>query len=443
MKSLKDTDSVILDLIQKETERQEHGIELIASENYVSKAVMEATGSVLTNKYSEGYVGRRYYGGNEVIDEVEQLAIDRCKALFGCEHANVQPLSGSPANAAVYFAVLKPGDKVLGLKLDHGGHLSHGHPVNFSGMLYDFVQYEVEEESALIDMGKVREIALREKPKMILAGFSAYSRNLDWKAFKEIADEVGAISMADISHVAGLIAGKAIDSPVPFFDIVTTTTHKTLRGPRGAVIMCKNEFAKAIDRGLFPGMQGGPHDHVNAAKAVAFLEALQPEFQDYAKKVIVNAQVMAQELMNRGYKVVSNGTDNHLMVIDMTSKGVSGKEAEVALEEVGISTSRSTVPFDTRKPMDPSGLRIGTPAITTRGFTTEDCVELVDIMDKTIQARENKEALSEIRKEVRSEEHTSELQSRPHLVCRLLLEKKNKTARSLHRSRLSRHKLLR
>jgi len=400
MKSLKDTDSVILDLIQKETERQEHGIELIASENYVSKAVMEATGSVLTNKYSEGYVGRRYYGGNEVIDEVEQLAIDRCKALFGCEHANVQPLSGSPANAAVYFAVLKPGDKVLGLKLDHGGHLSHGHPVNFSGMLYDFVQYEVEEESALIDMGKVREIALREKPKMILAGFSAYSRNLDWKAFKEIADEVGAISMADISHVAGLIAGKAIDSPVPFFDIVTTTTHKTLRGPRGAVIMCKNEFAKAIDRGLFPGMQGGPHDHVNAAKAVAFLEALQPEFQDYAKKVIVNAQVMAQELMNRGYKVVSNGTDNHLMVIDMTSKGVSGKEAEVALEEVGISTSRSTVPFDTRKPMDPSGLRIGTPAITTRGFTTEDCVELVDIMDKTIQARENKEALSEIRKEV-------------------------------------------
>lgn len=400
MKSLKDTDSVILDLIQKETERQEHGIELIASENYVSKAVMEATGSVLTNKYSEGYVGRRYYGGNEVIDEVEQLAIDRCKALFGCEHANVQPLSGSPANAAVYFAVLKPGDKVLGLKLDHGGHLSHGHPVNFSGMLYDFVQYEVEEESGLIDMGKVREIALREKPKMILAGFSAYSRNLDWKAFKEIADEVGAISMADISHVAGLIAGKAIDSPVPFFDIVTTTTHKTLRGPRGAVIMCKNEFAKAIDRGLFPGMQGGPHDHVNAAKAVAFLEALQPEFQDYAKKVIVNAQVMAQELMNRGYKVVSNGTDNHLMVIDMTSKGVSGKEAEVALEEVGISTSRSTVPFDTRKPMDPSGLRIGTPAITTRGFTTEDCVELVDIMDKTIQARENKEALSEIRKEV-------------------------------------------
>ena len=400
MKSLKVTDSVILDLIQKETERQEHGIELIASENYVSKAVMEATGSVLTNKYSEGYVGRRYYGGNEVIDEVEQLAIDRCKALFGCEHANVQPLSGSPANAAVYFAVLKPGDKVLGLKLDHGGHLSHGHPVNFSGMLYDFVQYEVEEESGLIDMGKVREIALREKPKMILAGFSAYSRNLDWKAFKEIADEVGAISMADISHVAGLIAGKAIDSPVPFFDIVTTTTHKTLRGPRGAVIMCKNEFAKAIDRGLFPGMQGGPHDHVNAAKAVAFLEALQPEFQDYAKKVIVNAQVMAQELMNRGYKVVSNGTDNHLMVIDMTSKGVSGKEAEVALEEVGISTSRSTVPFDTRKPMDPSGLRIGTPAITTRGFTTEDCVELVDIMDKTIQARENKEALSEIRKEV-------------------------------------------
>ena len=400
MKNLQQTDSAIYDIIQKETERQEYGIELIASENYTSKAVMEAMGSVLTNKYSEGYVGKRYYGGNEVIDEMEQLAIDRCKELFGCEHVNVQPLSGSPANAAVYLAVLKPGDKVLGLKLDHGGHLSHGHPVNFSGMLYNFVQYEVEKETGRIDMDKVREIALREKPKMILAGFSAYSRNLDWKRFKEIADEVGAITMADISHIAGLIAGKALESPVPYFDIVTTTTHKTLRGPRAAIIMCKEQYAKAIDKGLFPGMQGGPHDHINAGKAVAFYEALQPEFQEYAKNVIKNAQAMANELMKRGYKIISDGTDNHLMVVDMTSKGVSGKESEVALEKVGISTSRSTIPFDTRKPFDPSGLRIGTAAITTRGFTEKDSVKVADIIDRTIQARDDEEALKKIREEI-------------------------------------------
>lgn len=400
MKNLQQTDSAIYDIIQKETERQEYGIELIASENYTSKAVMEAMGSVLTNKYSEGYVGKRYYGGNEVIDEMEQLAIDRCKELFGCEHVNVQPLSGSPANAAVYLAVLKPGDKVLGLKLDHGGHLSHGHPVNFSGMLYNFVQYEVEKETGRIDMDKVREIALREKPKMILAGFSAYSRNLDWKRFKEIADEVGAITMADISHIAGLIAGKALESPVPYFDIVTTTTHKTLRGPRAAIIMCKEQYAKAIDKGLFPGMQGGPHDHINAGKAVAFYEALQPEFQEYAKNVIKNAQAMANELMKRGYKIISDGTDNHLMVVDMTSKGVSGKESEVALEKVGISTSRSTIPFDTRKPFDPSGLRIGTAAITTRGFTEEDSVKVADIIDRTIQARDDEETLKKIREEI-------------------------------------------
>ena len=400
MKNLQQTDSAIYDIIQKETERQEYGIELIASENYTSKAVMEAMGSVLTNKYSEGYVGKRYYGGNEVIDEMEQLAIDRCKELFGCEHVNVQPLSGSPANAAVYLAVLKPGDKVLGLKLDHGGHLSHGHPVNFSGMLYNFVQYEVEKETGRIDMDKVREIALREKPKMILAGFSAYSRNLDWKRFKEIADEVGAITMADISHIAGLIAGKALESPVPYFDIVTTTTHKTLRGPRAAIIMCKEQYAKAIDKGLFPGMQGGPHDHINAGKAVAFYEALQPEFQEYAKNVIKNAQAMANELMKRGYKIISDGTDNHLMVVDMTSKAVSGKESEVALEKVGISTSRSTIPFDTRKPFDPSGLRIGTAAITTRGFTEEDSVKVADIIDRTIQARDDEEALKKIREEI-------------------------------------------
>jgi glycine hydroxymethyltransferase len=400
MKTLQQTDPAIYDIIQKEAERQEYGIELIASENYTSKAVMEAMGSVLTNKYSEGYVGKRYYGGNQVIDEMEQLAVDRCKQLFGCEHVNIQPLSGSPANAAVYLAVLKPGDKVLGLKLDHGGHLSHGHPVNFSGMIYNFVQYEVEKETGRINMDKVREVALREKPKMILAGFSAYSRNLDWKRFKEIADEVGAITMADISHIAGLIAGKVIDSPVPYFDIVTTTTHKTLRGPRGAIIMCKEKYAKQIDRGIFPGMQGGPHDHINAGKAVAFLEALQPEFHVYAQNVIKNAQAMAAELMKRGYKIISDGTDNHLMVIDMTSKGVSGKEAEVALEKVGVSTSRSTIPFDTRKPFDPSGLRVGSAAITTRGFNEADAVKVADIIDRTIQARNDDAGLKAIRQEI-------------------------------------------
>ncbi len=400
MMTLQQEDPEIYGLIQEEAERQEYGIELIASENYTSKAVMEAMGSVLTNKYSEGYVGKRYYGGNQVIDKIEQLAIDRCKELFGCEHVNIQPLSGSPANAAVYLAVLKPGDKVLGLKLDHGGHLSHGHPVNFSGILYNFVQYEVEKETGRIDMDKVREVALREKPKMILAGFSAYSRNLDWKRFKEIADEVGAITMADISHIAGLIAGKQLESPVPFFDIVTTTTHKTLRGPRGAIIMCKEKYAKLIDKGIFPGMQGGPHDHINAGKAVAFGEALKPEFHVYAKNVIKNAQAMAAELMKLGYKIIGDGTDNHLMVVDMTSKGVSGKEAEIALEKVGISTSRSTIPFDPRKPFDPSGLRLGTPAITTRGFDEEDSREVARIIDRTVQARNDDAALKAIREEI-------------------------------------------
>ena len=412
--TLQQTDPEIYNIIQEEAERQEYGIELIASENYTSKAVMEAMGSVLTNKYSEGYIGKRYYGGNEVIDKMEALAIERCKKLFGCAHANIQPLSGSPANAAVYMGVLKPGDKVLGLKLDHGGHLSHGHPVNFSGMLYNFVQYEVDKETGRIDMDKVREIALKEKPRMILAGFSAYSRNLDWKKFKEIADEVGALTMADISHVAGLIAGKAIESPVPYFDIVTTTTHKTLRGPRSAIIMCKDKMIKkivkgeekevslpkAIDAGLFPGMQGGPHDHINAGKAVAFLEALQPEFQTYAQNIIKNAKAMADELMKLGYKIISDGTDNHLMVVDMTSKGIGGKDAEIAMEKVGISCSRSTIPFDTRKPMDPSGVRLGTAAITTRGFDEEDSRVVARIIDRAIQAKDDDAALAKIRQEI-------------------------------------------
>ena len=400
MKTLAQTDPALLELINRETKRQEDEIELIASENYASKAVMEALGSSLTNKYSEGYIGKRYYGGNDIIDEVEALAIERCKRLFGCEHVNVQPLSGSPANAAVYFATLKPGDKVLGLQLDHGGHLSHGHPVNFSGMLYDFTQYQVDRETGRIDMDKVREIALREKPKMILAGFSAYSRNLNWKKFKEIADEVGAITFADIAHIAGLIAGKTIESPIPYFDIVSSTTHKTLRGPRGAIIMCKEPFAKAIDKAVFPGMQGGPHDHATAAKAVAFNEALQPEFQSYAKQVIENAQAMAAELMDSGLKIISDGTDNHLMVVDVTSKGVSGKEAESVLDLVGISASRSTIPFDPRKPMDPSGIRLGTPAITTRGFDVADSRAVATAIVQAIENCNDDAKLKNIRESI-------------------------------------------
>ncbi|NLB63566.1 MAG: serine hydroxymethyltransferase, partial [Fibrobacter sp.] len=322
------------------------------------------------------------------------------KQLFGCDHVNVQPFSGSPANAAVYFAALKPGDKVLGLQLDHGGHLSHGHPVNFSGLLYNFTQYHLEEDTGIIDMNKVREIALKERPKMIIAGFSAYSRNLDWKAFKEIADEVGAITFADIAHIAGLVAGKALENPVPYFDIVASTTHKTLRGPRGAIIMCKEPFAQAIDRAVFPGMQGGPHDHMTAAKAVAFHEALQPSFETYAQDVISNAQAMANELIKRDYRIISGGTDNHLMVVDMTSKGVSGKEAEEVLEEIGISTSRSTIPFDKRKPMDPSGVRLGTPAITTRGFGIEESIRVASCIDRAIISRKDPKKLEALKAEI-------------------------------------------
>ncbi len=395
-KHLKDVDPEISAIIAKETRRQEEGLELIASENSASLAVMEASGSTLTNKYSEGYIGKRYYGGNEVIDEMEALAIARAKQLFGCEHVNVQPLSGSPANLAVYMAMVKPGDKVLGLKLDHGGHLSHGHPVNFSGLNYNFAQYEVDEKTCRIDMNKVREIALRERPKMIIAGFSAYSRDIDWKAFKSIADEVGAVTFADIAHVAGLIAGKALESPVPFFDVVTTTTHKTMRGPRGAIIMCKERFAKDIDRTVFPGIQGGPHDNINAAKAVCFKEALQPAFQDYARQTIKNAQALAGELMKRGYKILTDGTDNHLMVVDLRSKNLTGKVAEIALEKVGISCSRSTIPFDTRKAMDPSGIRLGSPSFTTRGMGLSEAVQIAALVDEAIMNAANEAKLASI-----------------------------------------------
>jgi glycine hydroxymethyltransferase len=394
-------DPDILVIIKSEMGRQSEWLELIASENYVSKAVLEAMATVLTNKYSEGYPGHRYYGGNQIIDDVETVTIERARRLFQAEHVNVQPLSGSPANAAVYFAFIKPGDKVLGLKLDHGGHLSHGHPINFSGMLYNFVQYEVDQQTGRIDMDKVREVALREKPKMIVAGFSAYSREMEWRKFKDIADEVGAFTFADIAHTAGLIAAGEMANPVPIFDVVSTTTHKTLRGPRGAIIMCKERFAKQIDRAVFPGMQGGPHDHITAAKAVAFGEALKPEFKIYAKQVIANAKLMAEEFSGLGYRVISGGTDNHLLVVDMTSQGIRGKDCEQVLEKIGISVSRSTIPNDSNSPLNPSGVRFGTPAITTRGMKEEEVKKNVAWIDEAIKNKNNENRLNDIKNEVK------------------------------------------
>jgi glycine hydroxymethyltransferase len=400
-KNLEKTDQEMMNIIKNEAKRQADEIEMIASENYVSKAVLEAMGTVLTNKYSEGYPGKRYYGGNQIIDDVEEITIKRAKDLFGAEHVNVQPLSGSPANAAVYFAFLKPGDKVLGLKLDHGGHLSHGHPVNFSGMLYDFVQYEVDTESGRINMDEVRKIAKKEKPKMIVAGYSAYSREVEWEEFQKIADEVGAYTFGDIAHTAGLIAGGEMANPVPIFDVVTTTTHKTLRGPRGAMIMCKEKYQKEIDKAVFPGMQGGPHDHITAAKGVAFKEALKDEFKIYAKQVIKNAKTLANELKKSDYKIISGGTDNHLIVVDMSSKGIAGKEAETILERIGISVSRSTIPNDPNPPMNPSGIRLGTPAITTRGMKEEEIKRIAVWINSAIENRNNIEALDSIKEEVK------------------------------------------
>ncbi len=401
MNNLQTQDPDIFGLIQKEKTRQKEGLELIASENYVSSAVLEAMGSVLTNKYSEGYPGKRYYGGNIVIDEVESLAIERAKLLFGAEHVNVQPLSGSPANLAVYMALLNPGDKVLGFSLDQGGHLSHGHPLNFSGKLYTIIPYFAKRETEIIDMDEVEEIALREKPKMILAGFSAYSRSMDWQRFKQIADKIGAFTFADIAHIAGLIAGKQLESPVPYFDVVSTTTHKTLRGPRGAMIMCKEKFAKDIDRAVFPGVQGGPHDHINAAKAVAFAEALKPEFTEYSRQIIANARALADALTKRGYRVISGGTDNHIVLLDVFgSKQITGKEAEHALEVVNISVNKNMIPYDPRKPLDPSGVRIGTPALTTRGMKEGEMETVADLIDQALMNKDNEAKLLEIKSRV-------------------------------------------
>jgi glycine hydroxymethyltransferase len=396
-------DPQIYEIIKREERRQKEGIELIASENYVSTAVLTAMGSILTNKYSEGYPGKRYYGGNEIIDQAESLAIERAKELFGAEHVNVQPLSGSPANLAVYMALLQPGDKVLGFSLDQGGHLSHGHPLNFSGKLYTIIPYFVNKETEIIDMDEVEAIAMREKPKMILAGFSAYSRSMDWARFRAIADKCGAFLFADIAHIAGLVAGKQLENPVPYCDVVSTTTHKTLRGPRGAMIMCKEKFAAAIDKSVFPGVQGGPHDHINAAKAIAYGEALKPEFAEYSKAVIANARALAAALQEKGYRIISGGTDNHLMLVDVFgSKNITGKEAEKALEKVGISINKNMIPFDPRKPLDPSGVRLGTPALTTRGCGVGDMKTVADLIDETLAAREDDAALGAIHQKVKS-----------------------------------------
>lgn len=382
---LKDKDKILFDLIEKEAHRQDEEIELIASENYVSREVLEANWSILTNKYSEWYPGKRYYAGQEFIDQIEQLAIDRAKELFWAEYVNVQPLSGSPANLAVYLWVLKPGDKVLWLSLDQWGHLSHGHPMNFSWLLYNIIPYFLNKETEEIDMDEVERLAIEHKPQMILAWFSAYPRSLNWKRFREIADKVWAILMADIAHIAGLVAWWVLENPVPYCDIVTTTTHKTLRWPRWAIIMSKEKYAKDLARAVFPWVQGWPHENLIAWKAVAFLEALKPEFKEYAKQIVKNAKTLASELMNAWFKIVSNWTDNHLILVDIFgSFWVTWKEAEKALELAWLSTNKNMIPYDPRKPMDPSWIRVWTPAATTRGMKEEEMKIIARVFKESV-----------------------------------------------------------
>ena len=390
-KNLKENDKVMFDYIGEEIERQQQNIELIASENFASEQVMEAMGSQLTNKYAEGYPGKRYYGGCEIVDKVETLAIDRLKKLFGADHANVQPHSGSSANLGVYFAVLEPGDKVLGMNLSQGGHLTHGSPVNISGEYYDFVAYGVDKDTERIDYEEVRQIALKEKPKLIVAGTTAYSRSIDFKKFADIAKEVGAYLMVDMAHIAGLIAAGLHQNPVPYADFVTTTTHKTLRGPRGGAILCKEEHAKKIDKAIFPGIQGGPLMHVIGSKAVAFGEALKDDFKGYQEQVIKNAKVLAESLEEKGLRIVAGGTDTHLILIDVRNKDLTGKEAEKLLEDVNVATNKNTVPFDPEKPFVTSGIRLGTPAVTTRGMKEEEMKEIANIINLTLEQKVDKE----------------------------------------------------
>ncbi len=380
LSNLRKFDPEIIHVIDEEINRQNNNIELIASENFVSRQVMETMGTQLTNKYAEGYPGKRYYGGCEIVDIAENIARDRLKEIFNAEHANVQPHSGSNANMAVYFAFLKPGDKVLGMNLSHGGHLTHGSPVNISGTYFNFVDYGVNKETQIIDYDEVREIAKRERPKMIIAGASAYPRIIDFKKFREIADEVEAYLMVDMAHIAGLVATGLHPSPIPYADFVTTTTHKTLRGPRGGAILCKKEYAAKIDKAIFPGIQGGPLMHIIAAKAVSFKEALQEDFKDYQKQILSNAKAFAETLTQKGFNLVSGGTDNHLILLDLRNMNLTGKKAEALLDEVGITTNKNTIPFDPESPFVTSGLRMGTPAITTRGMKEEQMREIAEII---------------------------------------------------------------
>ena len=406
MINLKKIDPQIYDLIKKEEQRQKDVLEMIPSENYTSKAVMQALGTVLTNKYSEGYPFKRYYQGNSNVDSIETLAIERAKKLFGAEHVNVQPNSGSPANMAVYFAVLKRGDKILGMDLNHGGHLTHGSPVNFSGKDYEFISYGVDQKTNLINMEKVREIALRERPKMIVCGATAYPRTIDFESFSKIAKEIGAYLLADISHIAGLVATQVHNSPFPHADFVTTTTHKTLRGPRSAIIMCKEEYAKEIDKAVFPGLQGGPHEHIIAAKAICFNEALTPEFKEYSKQIIKNAKALSETLKRRNIALVSDGTDNHLLLIDLIkTKSISesgrGKEVANALEEAGIITNANTIPFDPSTPFKPSGIRLGTPILTTIGMKEPEMEIVGNYIADVINHMSNESIRQKIKQEIK------------------------------------------
>ncbi|MBP6929356.1 MAG: serine hydroxymethyltransferase [Candidatus Moranbacteria bacterium] len=399
--TLKRADKEVYDAVRGEEKRQEEGLEMIASENYVSRSVLEALGTVLTNKYSEGYPGRRYYGGQEFTDVVETLAINRVKKLFGAEHANVQPHAGAPANLAAYSAILKPGDTILGMDLSHGGHLTHGHPLTLPAQIYHFVGYKTEADGT-IDYKKLEALAKKVKPQLVLAGFSSYTRQLDYAKFVAIAKKVGAYSMMDMAHIAGMVAGRALLNPVPYFDIVTTTTHKSLRGPRGGVILCRKDLAKAVDRAVFPGLQGGPLMNTIAAKAVAFGEALRPEFRKYAKQVLKNAKTLEKEMTKRGAHILFGGTENHMIVIDVVrSYGVTGKEAEKMLDTIGITVNKNVIPDDPRGPMDPSGLRIGVPAVTTRGLKEPEMKIIAGCIDEALRSGGNVKVLQDIRKTVK------------------------------------------
>jgi glycine hydroxymethyltransferase len=393
-------DPEIKNLIRAEKNRQEESLEMIPSENFVSPAVLECLGSILTNKYAEGYPNKRYYGGCENIDEIEQLAIDRAKEIFGAQHVNVQPLSGAPANIAVYFALLEPGDTILGMDLSHGGHLTHGHPVTHMTKVFNFIRYKTN-ENGKIDLENLRQMALEHKPKLILVGYSAYSREIEYEKIKAIAEEIGAYTMADIAHIAGLIAGGQMNNPVPIFDVVTTTTHKTLRGPRGGMIMCKEKLAKKIDKSVFPGFQGGPHENNIAGKAVAFKEALLPEFKEYARQIKLNAKTLEKKFLEMDYRLCFGGTDNHLLLIDLTNKNISGSDAEKALDKAGITVNKNMIPDDPRSPLDPSGIRLGTPALTTRGMKESEMTIIANYINEVIKNYSDEEKLKEIKSKVK------------------------------------------